>query len=73
MKTSPLLDAASILTLLLTFVLFVGALLTKGATEELLLEGGVFLVSMKLVLGNLRTHRELAAVRRELAALSARA
>lgn len=40
----------SALVILLTFVLFVLALFTKGLTHDLLLEAGVFLVSAKLII-----------------------
>lgn len=43
-------DTSSILVILVTFVLFVMALFTKGFTHDLLLEAGVFLVSVKLIL-----------------------
>lgn len=45
-------DKASAFTLALTLVLFVIALFVKGLTHDLLLEAGVFLVSIKLVLAN---------------------
>jgi hypothetical protein len=44
------LDLGSLIVILITFVLFVLALLTKGFTHDLLLEAGVFLVSIKLIL-----------------------
>ncbi len=40
----------SALVIILTFVLFVLALFTKGLTHDLLLEAGVFLVSAKLII-----------------------
>ena len=43
-------DTGSIIIILITFVLFVIALFTKGFTHNLLLEAGVFLVSVKLIL-----------------------
>jgi len=43
-------DKASAVTLALTLLLFVIALFIKGFTHDLLLEAGVFLVSIKLVL-----------------------
>ena len=46
----PYLDGASIFTVALTFLLFLIALFAKGLTHDLLLEAGVFLVSVKLVL-----------------------
>lgn len=43
-------DAGSLIVIIITFVLFVLALFTKGFTHDLLLEAGVFLVSVKLIL-----------------------
>jgi len=45
-----LVDPASVLVIALTLVLFVIALFEKGVTHDLLLEAGVFLVSVKLIL-----------------------
>ncbi len=44
------LDVTSIGVINLTLVLFVAAILVKGWTHDLLLEAGVFLVSVKLIL-----------------------
>ena len=44
------LDLGTQLTLAITLILFVVALFEKGLTHDLLLEAGVFLVSMKLVI-----------------------
>ena len=71
-KIKPFVNLASFLTVAVTFALFIAAAVTKGITEELLLEAAVFLISVKLVIGNYKTHTELAAMRRELAALCAR-
>lgn len=43
-------DAGSLMVILITFVLFVLALLTQGFTHDLFLEAGVFLVSVKLII-----------------------
>ena len=43
-------DASSFLIIIITLILFVIALFTKGLTHDLLLEAGVFLVSVKLIL-----------------------
>lgn len=43
-------DTGSLIVIFITFVLFVAALFTKGFTHDLLLEAGVFLVSVKLIL-----------------------
>lgn len=68
-KLKPFVNMASLLTVLVTLSLFVAAALSKGFTEELLLEAAVFLISVKLVIGNYKTHMELAAIRNELAEL----
>jgi len=43
-------DAGSIIIIVITFVLFGIALFTKGFTHDMLLEVGVFLVSVKLIM-----------------------
>lgn len=43
-------DPGSLIVITITFVLFLVALFTKGFTHDLLLEIGVFLVSVKLIL-----------------------
>ena len=43
-------DAGSLIVIIVTFVLFVLALFTKGFTHDLLLEAGVLLVSIKLIM-----------------------
>lgn len=43
-------DIGSILIIIITFVLFVLALLFTGFTHDILLEAGVFLVSVKLII-----------------------
>ena len=43
-------DSGSILIIAITFILFVIALFVKGFTHNLLLEAGVFLVSVKLII-----------------------
>ncbi len=43
-------DSGSLAVILLTLVLFGVALIEKGFSHDLLLEAGVFLVSVKLVL-----------------------
>ena len=43
-------DLGSLLVIATTLVLFVVALLTKGLTHDILLEAGVFLVSVKLIM-----------------------
>ena len=43
-------DTGSMIVIIITFVLFTVALFTKGFTHDLLLETGVFLVSVKLIM-----------------------
>jgi hypothetical protein len=43
-------DSASQVVVVVTFALFVAALFIKGFGHDLLLEAGVFLVSLKLIL-----------------------
>ena len=42
-------DVGSLVVIAVTFVLFLAALWIKGLTHDLLLEAGVFLVSVKLI------------------------
>lgn len=43
-------DTPTVIVIIITFVLFVIALFVKGLTHDLILEAGVFLVSVKLIL-----------------------
>lgn len=43
-------DTGSIIVIIITFILFAIALFTTGFTHDLLLEVGVFLVSVKLMM-----------------------
>lgn len=43
-------DAPTVIVIIITFVLFAIALFVKGFTHDLLLEAGVFLISVKLIL-----------------------
>ena len=43
-------DTGTLIVITITFVLFTLALFTKGFTHDLLLEVGVFLISVKLIL-----------------------
>ena len=45
-------DPWSITVIAVTFVLFLTALFMKGITHDLLLESGIFLVSLKLIMMN---------------------
>jgi hypothetical protein len=44
------LDIGSIIVILITFILFILALFTKGLTHDILLEAGILLVSVKLIM-----------------------
>ena len=46
------LDLASTVSLTITVILFIIAIFAKGFTHEILLEAGVFLISVKLVLAS---------------------
>ena len=50
MNSSKASDPWAVVTVVLTVGLFVVALFVKGFTHEMLLEAGVFLVSVKLIL-----------------------
>lgn len=63
-------DLWSLLIIVITFALFVAALYFTGFTHDLLLEAGVFLVSVKLILMSYKNkvasdnlHKELAEIR----------
>ena len=60
------LDLGSIIIILVTLVLFVFALFVKGFTQDLLLEAGVFLVSVKLIVMAYRTSRRANEIIREI-------
>ena len=46
------LSNADLIVIVITFLLFVIALFTKGLTHDLLLEAGVLLVSIKIIMMN---------------------
>lgn len=63
-------DTSSLLIIVITFALFFAALYFTGFTHDLLLEAGVFLVSVKLILMSYKNkvasdnlHKELAEIR----------
>jgi hypothetical protein len=63
-------DAGSLLVIFITFALFATALYVTGLTHDLLLEAGVFLVSVKLIVMSYknavssdRLHNELLEIR----------
>jgi hypothetical protein len=47
-------DTASLVILLITLCLFLTSLYEKGLTHDILLEAGVFLVSVKVVLAHVK-------------------
>jgi hypothetical protein len=65
------LDLGTQLTLAITLVLFTIALFEKGFTHDLLLEAGVFLVSVKLVIMSFKANASLGAVDAQLSAMNA--
>ncbi len=50
MEVNKSLDIGSWIVIIITLILFTLALFTKGFTHDILLEAGVFLVSVKLML-----------------------
>ena len=60
------LDLGSIVVILITLVLFIAALFFKGLTHDLLLEAGVFLVSVKLIMVAYRNNKYAKTILREL-------
>jgi hypothetical protein len=67
-----LLKLASSLVLGLTLVLFVAAAYLHGLSEELLLEAGVFLVSVKLVLSTQKSEIVVGELQEKLASMEAK-
>ncbi|MBW2676832.1 MAG: hypothetical protein JRD49_04630 [Deltaproteobacteria bacterium] len=43
-------DIGSLIIILITFILFIVALFVKGFTQDLLLEAGVLLISIKIIM-----------------------
>jgi hypothetical protein len=64
-------DPGSQAVVAITFVLFVGALFSKGFTHDLLLEAGVFLISVKLIVMQYKSGVTAAALRERLDAIHA--
>lgn len=59
-------DSWSVLVMVITLVLFLTALFNKGLTHDLLLEAGVFLVSVKLILLGYKSSVSNAAIEKKL-------
>lgn len=60
-------DPGSIVVIITTLILFVAAVFFKGITHDLLLEAGVFLVSVKLILMAYKNRVSFEAVQNQLA------
>ena len=59
-------DGGTIFVILLTGLLFIVALFVKGFTHELLIEAGVFLVSIKLIMMAYRNSLNYEELKKEL-------
>ena len=59
-------DMGSMIVISVTFILFITALFTKGLTHDLLLETGVFLVSVKLILMAFKNSNNVKIFQKEL-------
>ena len=59
-------DPGSLVVIVLTFVLFVAAVFFKGMTHDLLLEAGVFLVSLKLIIMGYKTRVSNEGIKKQL-------
>ena len=59
-------DTASLLVVIVTLTLFIVALFTKGFTQDLLLESGIFLVSVKLIMMSYRNSVYIKSIEDEL-------
>jgi len=59
-------DVSSIIVIVITFILFFMALFYTGFTHDLLLEAGVFLVSVKLIIMPYKTSVSSKDIHREL-------
>ena len=65
------LDFWSSFVIVLTFVLFIVALFVKGLTQDLLIEAGVLLVSVKIIMGSYKNGKLIKSVFRELEEIKA--
>jgi len=60
------LDIGSIIVILLTLVLFIAAMFVKGLTQDVLLEAGVFLVSVKIIMMSNKNYYYMEKMKKEL-------
>ena len=72
-------DSVSVITILITLILFLAALYFTGLTHDILLEAGVFLVSVKLIImgyqnkqSSDKNHKELKEIQKMLQKISAK-
>lgn len=59
-------DTGSLVTAIITLVLFVVSLFTRGITHDLFLEAGIFLVSVKIILMSYKNSVALAELNQKL-------
>jgi hypothetical protein len=59
LKSKKYLDIGSFVVIIITLILFVFALYVKGPTHDILLEAGVFLVSVKLIIKTYKNGRDM--------------
>lgn len=62
-------DVGALIVIIVTFVLFLVALFTKGFTHDFLLEAGVFLVSVKLIMMSYQNSLYIESLAKELKAI----
>ena len=59
-------DTWTMITIIMTIVLFVTALFVKGFTQQLLLEAGVLLVSVKIILMSYKNIQNFEELKKDL-------
>ncbi len=59
LKIKKYLDIGSLVVIIITLVLFVFALHVKSLTHDILLEAGVFLISVKLIINTYKNGRDM--------------
>ena len=65
-KMKKYLSTADLIVILITFLLFLAALFTKGLTHDILLEAGVLLVSIKIIMMNYKNISSNNAIEKKL-------
>ncbi len=66
MKIKKYLDIGSLVVIIITLVLFVFALYVKSLTHDILLEAGVFLISVKLIIKTYKNGRDMKYFQKQL-------